>query len=133
MFVYSSSEKMSSKQKRSDKKSSKKIDIQKTFEKICILSLVTLRARNQMVRDSYREVIHSILQYCLNILNGNVRLTPKQKSTLCKHKAKLGVLANKKISLRKKKQIIQKGGFLCAILAPFASVLGSLLFDSIRN
>jgi len=34
--------------------------------------------------------------------------------------------ANKTTSLKKKKQIIQKGGFLAAILPPIIGALGSL-------
>jgi hypothetical protein len=63
------------------------------------------------------------------VLKGNVPLTTKEKSRLKKHKNKLRTLVKKKVSLSKKKDIIQSGGgFLGALLMPVASLLGSLLF-----
>ena len=67
----------------------------------------------------------SVVQF----LKGNVPLNDQQKAKLCKHKNNLRKLALKKVSLKKKKKIIQTGGFpIGAILAPVASVLASLLF-----
>ncbi len=105
----------------------KKKRIKKTFQKIRLLSIATPRARKQMVREGDRELVNCVSECCLNILNGNVRLTPKQKSDLCKHKAKLRTIANKKISLKKKKEIIQKGGFLPLLLGPISLLVSKLL------
>ena len=107
--------------------SAKTKKLKKTFEKVRILSLATPQARKQLVHEGNRELIDCVSECCANILKGNVPLTPKQKSILCKHKSKLRTVAQKKVSLKKKKEIIQKGGFLGAILGPVASILGSLL------
>jgi hypothetical protein len=61
-------------------------------------------------------------------LKGNVPLSVTQKSRLAKLKGELRAVARKRVSLKKKKEIIQKGGFLGALLAPVASVLASMLF-----
>ncbi len=120
---------MRQKKKRSSQKKKKTLKLQKTFEKVRILSLATPRVRKQLVQQGGREIVDCISECCVNILKGNVRLSPKQKSCLSKHKQKLREIAKKKVSLKQKKQIIQHGGFpLGAILAPVASVLGSLLF-----
>ena len=112
--------------KKSTKKKTSKL--RKTFEKVRILSLATPRVRKQLVQRGGREIIDCISECCVNILKGNVHLTPKQKSCLTKHKQKLREIAKRKISLKQKKKIIQQGGFpLGAILAPVASVLASLL------
>ena len=93
------------------------------------MSLATPNICKKLVQQGDREIVDCISECCVNILKGSVRLTPKQKSYLSKHKQKLGEIAKKKVSLKQKKQIIQHGGFpLGAILAPIASVLGSLLF-----
>jgi hypothetical protein len=108
---------------------SNKKKLRKTFEKVRILSLATPKVRKDLIETGGREVIDCISECCINILKGNVPLTSKQKCCLAKHKDKLRELSKKKVSLTKKKQIIQTGGFpLAAILAPIASVLGSLLF-----
>ena len=104
--------------------------VKKTFEKVRILSLATPRARKQLIQKGGKEVVNCVSECCHNILKGNVPLTEEQKTRLFKHKNKLRSVADKKVGLQKKKVIIQTGGFpLAAILAPVASVLGSLLFN----
>ena len=110
--------------------SKRKDHLKKTFCKIKLLSVATPRARKQLIANGGRELIDCVSECCANILKGNVPLNDKQKATLCKHKNKLRKLALKKVGLKKKKQIIQTGGFpIGAILAPVASVLASLLFS----
>jgi hypothetical protein len=111
------------------KTETKKKKLQNTFEKVRVLSLATPRVRKQLIQKGGKEIVGCVSECCINILKGNVPLNSKQKAYLTKHKKKLRVLSEKKTSLRKKKQILQSGGFpLAAILAPVASVLGSLLF-----
>ena len=115
---------------KTEKKPSTKRHLAKTFRKVRILSLATPQVRKQLVDKGNKEIVDCISECCLNILKGNVHLTSKQKSRLEKHKEQLRAVANKRVNVKKKKEIIQKGGFpLTAILAPVASVLGSLLFN----
>jgi hypothetical protein len=103
--------------------------LRKTFEKVRILSLATPSVRKQLIQKGGREIVNCVSECCHNILKGNVPLNSKQKCRLSKHKGKLRELVKKKVGIRKKQKIIQSGGFpLAAILAPVASVLGSLLF-----
>ena len=53
-----------------------------------------------------------------------------QLRKLRREKHNLRRLALKKTPLKKKRKILQKGGFLGAILAPALSVLGGLLFGN---
>jgi hypothetical protein len=46
---------------------------------------------------------------------------------ICFYKAELRVLTKKSVSLKKKKAILQKGGFLRSLLAPIASIVAPLL------
>jgi len=104
--------------------------LKKTFEKARILSLATPNVRKQLICDGGRDAIDCVSECCLNILKGRVPLTSEQKTYLCKHKQQLRTVALKKVSLKKKKEIIQKGGFpLVAILAPAIAALGSLLLN----
>ena len=113
-----------------DEMSKRKDHLKKTFRKIKFLSVATSRARKQLIANGGREIIDCVSECCANILKGNVPLNEKQKATLCKHKNNLRKLALKNISLKKKKKILQTGGFpIGSILAPVASVLASLLFS----
>ncbi len=118
---------MTRKTKKPTKKKTSKL--RKIFEKVRILSLATPRVRRQLIQRGGREIVDCVSECCVNILKGNVQLSPKQKSRLTKYKHKLREIAKKKVSLQQKKKIIQRGGFpLGAILTPVASVLASLLF-----
>ena len=66
---------------------------------------------------------------CQNVLKGNVPLTNPQMSKLRprRHDLRALPLSIKKTSLAKKRKIIQKGGFLSALLAPALSALAGLL------
>jgi len=57
---------------------------------------------------------------------GNVPLSDRQKSELRRKKKDLRALSLKKTSLQQKRRILQKGGFLTALLPPILAFLGSL-------
>lgn len=92
---------------------------------------VLCRAKPQVVkaiiRSGDRELIQTLCECCLNILKGGVRLTPHQKEKLRPHKQGLRVLAAKTTSLKRRKNILQKGGFLGAVLGPVLGMLGQVL------
>ena len=52
---------------------------------------------------------------------------------LAKHKEDLRKLIDKKISMKKKKEILQDGGFIGALLAPIVSILSGLLSGNASN
>ena len=73
-------------------------------------------------------MINGLCECCLNILKGNVHLTPKQKRRLAQHKRTLRLLANRRTPLTsRKKALTQKGGFLGALLGPIVSTVASLV------
>ena len=96
--------------------------MKKTFKKVRLLSLATPQARKELIRKGNRELIDSVCECCLNVLKENVPLNSQEKPKLRKHKNELRTLVKKSVS--QKKEIIQKGGFLGALLGP---LLGSLL------
>jgi hypothetical protein len=71
-----------------------------------------------------RQLVHSVSECAANVLRGNVNLTPNQKRKLSFHKEGLRSIAKKSTPLSKKQQIIQRGGFLGALLGP---LVGSVL------
>jgi len=68
-----------------------------------------------------------VCQSAKNVLKGDVPLTNAQISKLRPRREDLRALSVKKTSLAKKCKIIQKDGFLSALLAPALSVLAGLL------
>jgi hypothetical protein len=85
--------------------------------------------RKKLLREQLnkKEFVHCVCECAKNLLKGKVPLSPSQKRSLRKKRNSLHRLAQRRVSLREKKKIIQKGGFLGALLGPIASVLGGLL------
>jgi len=90
--------------------------------------------RKAMLKTGDDELMCSICEICSNILQGVVKLTPNQKRDLMKYKWEIRALQNRDIKMKKKKRmLIQKGGFLPLVLAPALSLLASLLGETIAG
>ena len=84
------------------------------------------KAKREYVKRCDRQFIDCVSECAKNVLKGNVPLSNAQMSKLRPRRQDLRALSVK-TSLTKKRKIIQKGGFLSALLAPALSVLAGLL------
>lgn len=80
-----------------------------------------------IIRNADRKLLNTLCECSLNILKGNVALSKPQLIRLKKYKSALRNLADRKTSVKKKKDILQTGGFLSALLTPLLGVLGGIL------
>lgn len=80
-----------------------------------------------IIKAASPELVRALCECCHNVLKGNVRVTPAQKKRLSRHKRNLRALVQRKTSLKKRKQILQEGGFIGALLGPVLSVLKGVL------
>ncbi len=71
-----------------------------------------------ILKGADKDLVHCLCECAHNVLKGNVRLTSAQKTKLARYKQGLRAIAKKTTSQKKKKNILQKGGFLPALLAP---------------
>ena len=85
------------------------------------------KARRDFVRKCDKEFLYCISECAKNVIKGNVPLSESQKTALRRKKNDLRALSVKKTSLRNRRKIIQRDGFLTALLPPVLTVLGSLL------
>ena len=86
------------------------------------------RTKNTKLRKAILEyadadLISALCECAHNILRGTVRLTPREKMHLRKYKDKLRLIANRRVSISRRRLEIQQhgGGFLPALLAPLAT------------
>ena len=92
-----------------------------------VLAHATPAIRRAVLRGNDPEFMRCLCECALNVLKGTVPLTPAQKRRLLPYKTGLRTLIKKTVPLYRKQAIVQKGGFLPALLAPVAlSVLGGL-------
>ena len=85
------------------------------------------KAKRDYVKKCDRHFIDCVSECAKNVLKGNVPITNAQMSKLRPRRQDLRALSIKKTTLAKKRKIIQKGGFLSALLAPALSALVSIL------
>lgn len=92
-----------------------------------LLANATPEIRKAVLRGGDPDFMRCLCECALNVLNGAVPLTQAQKRKLLPYKTGLRTLIKKTVPLYRKQAIVQKGGFLGALLAPIAiSVLGGL-------
>ena len=100
-----------------------------------ILTLAKLKPANRraVLQAAPKELIHALSEGALNIIKGKVPLSKRQYGHLRRNQSKIRLLANPKVSVRRKQKLLtvadQRGGFLgtlAAILIPtVASLIGS--------
>ena len=70
--------------------------------------------------------MYNICEIFLNVLKGTAPISRQYKKRLTRHKTLLLKLVDRKLSLKKKKNIIQSGGLLPALLGAVIPILESL-------
>ena len=70
------------------------------------------------------DLVNLLSECALNLLNKNVKVSQKRKKTLKKFRKEMETLAYDKLPLKKKRTILQKGGFLSVLLP---AIIPSLL------
>ena len=85
------------------------------------------RAKRKLIKDCDKNLIDCFCECSKNVLKGHVPLNEPQLRKLRRQKKNLRSLALKKTPLNKKRKILQKGGFIGALLPPILSIIGGLL------
>ena len=85
------------------------------------------KQRKQVLGMVSKEQLRALEEIAVNIVKNTVSVTPDHMKTCRRWKKPLKLLALKRYPSKKKKEILQQGGFFGAILPVLASVLGSLL------
>ena len=85
------------------------------------------KGKKEYVQKCDKEFINCVSECAKNVIKGNVPLTNRQMARLRRERNNLKALSVKKTSLTKKRRILQRGGFLTALLPPVLSVLTGLL------
>ncbi len=92
-----------------------------------VLAHCSAKQRKAILHNVSPKLLKCLCECSLNILKGNVKLTLSQKRHLSRHKQMLRTLADRKTPVKKKKQLlVQKGGFLPALLTPILTTLAGL-------
>ena len=102
--------------------------LRSNFHALHVLKAATPKLRKAIVSNCDRELVLSICECVLNVLNGNVRFSECVARKLRKHRAVLRKVADRRVPLSGKKLIVQRGGFLLPLLVAVLPALVSLIF-----
>ena len=87
-----------------------------------------------MVSNCNKDLLSSICECVLNVLNGNIRISDCTKRELRKLRNSLRSLVDKRLPLVSKRCVIQqRGGFLLPLLSALLPSLAGLLFRQATN
>ena len=94
--------------------------------------LVSLKPSDQkkFISTANREILQIFTSICINILKQGLPLTHDHVKKLRKIEPQIKLLANKSHSIRKKRSIISKGGFVGTLLGTLLPVLVSGILSS---
>ena len=101
--------------------------LQKHANILKVLATAKPPLKKAIINAADKELIDTLCDCAQNILKGNVPMTTRQKTCLRQHKHLLRKLTQRQSLQVKKKQLLQKGGFLGGLLAPILGIVGSLL------
>ena len=79
-----------------------------------------------VLKKSKDDLVKWICDISFNVLKGTAPISKQIKKRLSRHKSSLRKLIDQKLSLKKKRKVIQSGGFLSALMAAAIPILGSL-------
>jgi hypothetical protein len=101
--------------------------IKSNYHALQVLKSVNPKLRKVSLSNCNKELLNSIYECALNILNGNLKLKPCGERKLREHKSILCKIADKRLPLAaKRKVIVQQGGFLLPLLSAAMPVLATL-------
>lgn len=99
--------------------------ISSNYKTLQLLKDASPKLRKAILLNCKKEVIYSIIECALNVLNGNCRLSPCAVKRLHKYRHHLRRLVDPAINVNaKRKALVQSGGFLLPLLS---AVLPSLI------
>lgn len=104
-------------------------NLKKHFPQLKELKTQRKAIRKYILTQANAELVNCICECCLNVLNGNVKITKKQRKVLLPYGKILRMLAQRGVPVETRRQrILQRGGgFLPALLVPILSVVAKLL------
>lgn len=81
------------------------------------LAHCTAKQRRALLKTADKGLIDAICECIVNVINGNIKISPTHRRTLSKHKQKLRKLSNRGTSFKERKRLLnQRGGFLIPLL-----------------
>jgi len=106
--------------------------LEKNKKFLKLLLLADRKIQKKLIQNSNKEQIYCICEIILNLLKGKIPISDDVFKLLNKEKKLLRKIV-KKSSLKNKKYLIQKGGFLQILLPTVISALSSIIGEIVKQ
>ena len=100
----------------------------RTFPELKRFRRLSKQKQRKYIKTCSNDFVKCVCECAKNVVKRNVQLKPGQLRKLRRHRRSLRELALKRTSLKKKRQILQRGGFLHILLPPLIGFLASKIF-----
>ena len=97
-------------------------------------SLPSVAEQRKLFKIASGTELKSICEICTNVKNGRLPMSKLQRARLCLYKRQIRCMANRKISIDKKRKLLsngnnkqQKGGFIGTLLGITLPLLASII------
>ena len=109
--------------------------LKKNIELLKLLKNCKTKQQKRILLElANKDLVYCVSDCCNNLLKGNIKLSNKKREQLKKFGPVIRELAARKTGIKKKKQLlIQKGGFLPALLTPIIGIASSLFGELVGN
>lgn len=98
----------------------------KNLKKIARLP-IKCKKRKNLIKTLTPNVIKKISEVIHNLFKGRIKVSPRQLGKLQKHKRVLRKFKNRSLSVKRKRNLLQRGGFIGPLLSVALPILSSLL------
>lgn len=97
------------------------------------LSALSNEVRKSIMKNASKDFILALMEIVSNVVYGNVDVSSEHVREMKKHAKILQEMANKKTSMRRRKEIIQQGGFLAALAGPILGAVAPLIGGLVKG
>jgi len=104
--------------------------VKSNYHTLHVLKTAHPKLSKAIINNCNKELVNSISECILNVLNGNVKLSGCNSRKLRKYEALLRKVADKRVPLsNKKKLIVQRGGSLLPLLSAVLPAIAKLILS----
>ena len=106
--------------------------LKKNYPTLKLLHKAKPKFVKAVINNSPSDFIHCLADCCHNLLKGNIQITKHQKKRLEPYKETLRKLT-KPISVNQKWKLIQRGGFLTALLSVVIPTIAGIVDSLVKK
>lgn len=109
-------------------------NLKKNFIVLKALTVLDKRQRIALLATSPNKLILALCELIDNVIHNKVKLNEKDRKRLQRYRSILREIADRKVSIKKKRQhLVQTGGAILPLLIPAVAAIASLVTDLVRK